>query len=93
MKTKVLIISQYYENYSDTDTPYWKPKGGADFSEDISWDQLMYNDENAIKAFKKICKDKSNSMAKYEYLEFKVCNPEHLDIDIDELIKEVENGI
>ena len=89
MKTKVLIITQYYENYSDTDTPYWKPKFGNDFSIDISWDQLTYNQENTIKAFKKICKDKSNSMVKYEYLDFKVCNPEHLDIDIDELIKEV----
>ena len=60
MKTKVLIISQYYENYSDTDTPYWKPKFSNDFSVDISWDTLMYRKEDVVKAFKKICKDKSN---------------------------------
>jgi len=27
----IRITAQYYENYSDNDTPYWKPKGGCDY--------------------------------------------------------------
>ncbi len=25
------IFTQYYENYSDSQTPHWKPKGGQTF--------------------------------------------------------------
>ena len=25
----ITIHAQYYENYSDTATPHWKPKGGG----------------------------------------------------------------
>ena len=28
MDCKIIINAQYYENYSDTDSPHWKPKGG-----------------------------------------------------------------
>jgi DNA-binding ferritin-like protein len=32
MKTLCQITAQYYENYSDTETPHWKPKGGQVFN-------------------------------------------------------------
>jgi len=31
MNCTVKVMAQYYENYSDTKTPYWKPKGGQEF--------------------------------------------------------------
>jgi hypothetical protein len=42
MNINVLVSAQYYENYSDTATPYWKPKGGVDFSFPVDSDLLMY---------------------------------------------------
>ncbi len=37
------IFTQYYENYSDTQTPHWKPKGGQTFIiKDIEGDMLIY---------------------------------------------------
>ncbi len=29
--SKLLIITQVYENYGDADNPYWKAKGGSDY--------------------------------------------------------------
>ena len=31
MNCTVKVMAQYFENYSDTKTPYWKPKGGQEF--------------------------------------------------------------
>jgi len=45
----ITIYTQYYENYSDTATPYWKPKGGQVFEiENIESDLIMYADDNFI---------------------------------------------
>ena len=39
------IFTQYYENYSDTQTPHWKPKGGQTFIiKDIEGDMITYCD-------------------------------------------------
>ena len=39
------ITTQYYENYSDSQTPHWKPKGGQTFIiKDIEGDMIMYCD-------------------------------------------------
>lgn len=29
--SKLLIITQVYENYGEADSPYWKAKGGCDY--------------------------------------------------------------
>lgn len=29
--SKLLITTQYMENYGDTENPHWKPKGGRDY--------------------------------------------------------------
>ena len=29
--SKLLIITQVYENYGTADEPHWKPKGGSDY--------------------------------------------------------------
>ena len=39
----ITIHTQYYENYSDTATPHWKPKGCQIFEiENILGDMIMY---------------------------------------------------
>jgi hypothetical protein len=48
MNINVLVSAQYYENYSDTATPYWKPKGGVDFSFPVDSDLLMYAPQGAL---------------------------------------------
>ena len=42
MMISILVSAQYYENYSDSQTPYWKPKGGVDFSFPVDSDLVMY---------------------------------------------------
>lgn len=32
---KLLICTQYYENYGSADVPYWKPKGGEEYFYDL----------------------------------------------------------
>jgi len=38
---KLVITTQYLENYSNTDTPYWKAKGGEVYVvRDLTWNQV-----------------------------------------------------
>ena len=48
MMCNVLVSAQYYENYSDTDVPYWKPKGGADFTFPVDSDLVTYAAHGAL---------------------------------------------
>ena len=45
MNCTVKVMAQYFENYSDTKTPYWKPKGGQEFQIVIDSDTILYSDE------------------------------------------------
>jgi len=70
----IRITAQYYENYSDTDTPYWKPKGGQVFViENASMDMVMYTNKDVlIEVLIKLVEKQSNEHSKYEYLEHEV---------------------
>ena len=73
MNINVLVSAQYYENYSDTATPYWKPKGGVDFSFPVDSDLLMYAPEGALEsALGRLVEAQSNGYARYEYLSHEV---------------------
>jgi hypothetical protein len=66
------ITTQYYENYSDTQTPHWKPKGGQTFIiKDIEGDMIMYCD-NLTEVCKNLVSAKSNEHAKYDYRDHEV---------------------
>ena len=85
------IFTQYYENYSDTQNPHWKPKGGQTFIiKDIEGDMVMYCDN-----LKEVCSNlisaKSNEHVKYEYREHEVDFMGDEEISIAELTKEIKD--
>ena len=69
----ILVSAQYYENYSDSKNPYWKPKGGADFSFPVDSELVMYlYEENLRKALIKMVEEQSNEYSRYEYIDHEV---------------------
>ena len=67
--TKLIIHTQYYENYSDTNTPHWKPKGGHEFViNEFDPSDLFYDEENSVNAIKSLVAKQSNDYEKFEYL-------------------------
>jgi hypothetical protein len=73
MMISVLVSAQYYENYSDNQTPYWKPKGGVDFSFPIDSDLVMYAYKEDLKvALIKLVEEQSNEYSRYEYIDHEV---------------------
>ena len=69
MKSKFLFLCQYFENYSDTENPYWKPKGGVQFVVYIGCDSMFYAENEVIKWFKEVVLPKHNNLCcKYEYV-------------------------
>lgn len=67
MKVQVNITAQYFENYSDTNTPHWKPKGGADFSVMADDDAFLYCEEQCVEVIKALLAERSNDGQRYEY--------------------------
>jgi hypothetical protein len=83
------ITTQYYENYSDTQTPHWKPKGGQTFIiKDIEGDMIMYCD-NLTEVCKNLVSAKSNEHAKYDYRDHEVDFIGDEEISVTELTKEI----
>jgi hypothetical protein len=73
MMISILVSAQYYENYSDSQTPYWKPKGGVDFSFPIDSDLVMYvYKEELREALIKMVEEQSNEHCRYEYIDHEV---------------------
>ena len=83
------ITTQYYENYSDSQTPHWKPKGGQTFIiKDIEGDMIMYCD-NLTEVCKNLVSAKSNEHAKYDYRDHEVDFIGDEEISVTELTKEI----
>ena len=69
----ILVSAQYYENYSDNQTPYWKPKGGVDFSFPVDSDLVMYIQKGVLEnALIKMVEEQSNEYSRYEYIDHEV---------------------
>jgi hypothetical protein len=89
MMISILVSAQYYENYSDSKNPYWKPKGGVDFSFPVDSDLVMWIYKEDLKiALMKMVEDQSNEYSRYEYIdhEVKFSKPivvEGLDIELE----------
>jgi hypothetical protein len=78
MMISILVSAQYYENYSDSKNPYWKPKGGADFSFPVDSDLAIYAYKEDLKnALMKMVEEQGNEYSRYEYIshEFKFSDP------------------
>jgi hypothetical protein len=91
MMISILVSAQYYENYSDSDKPYWKPKGGVDFSFPVDSDLVMWIYKEDLKvALMKMVEEQSNEYSLYEYIshEVKFGKPivvEGLDIELGKM--------
>jgi hypothetical protein len=73
MMISILVSAQYYENYSDSKNPYWKPKGGADFSFPVDSDLVMYAYKEDLKnALMKMVEEQGNEYSRYEYIDHEV---------------------
>jgi hypothetical protein len=73
MMISILVSAQYYENYSDNQTPYWKPKGGVDFSFPVDSDLVMYAYKEELReALIKMVEEQSNEYSRYEYIDHEV---------------------
>jgi hypothetical protein len=78
MMISILVSAQYYENYSDSKNPYWKPKGGADFSFPVDSDLAIYACKEDLKnSLMKMVEEQGNEYSRYEYIshEFKFSDP------------------
>lgn len=71
MKCTIKVMAQYHENYSDTNTPYWKPKGGQEFQIVMDSDIVMYSN-NLVNHLTDIVSSQSDEHNKYSYLEHDV---------------------
>lgn len=64
------IIAQLFENYSDTDTPYWKPKGGLEYTAQVSDSMRMWASNDDIKELAiELLAAESNNHERVEYIE------------------------
>ena len=88
MDVTIRISAQYYENYSDTDTPYWKPKGGHEFTIKADADTILYTyDSNLKEILSKMVADESDSHNKYEYIDHEVIFFEPTELSNDKFEK------
>ncbi len=88
MDVTIRISAQYYENYSDTDTPYWKPKGGHEFTIKADADTIFYTyDSNLKEILSKMVADESDSHNKYEYIDHEVIFFEATELSNDKFEK------
>ena len=80
MQIQIKVLCQYFENYSDTSKPYWKPKGGWNFCFDVDMDDWFYSQEEIKKWFtEEILVKQSNDMVRFETLEWEIFKtPEHV---------------
>ena len=92
MMCTIQVIAQYYENYSDTTTPYWKPKGGVDFHFPLDADTAFNIPPKVlVEALTKMVEERSNDYSRYEYLEHEVkfSNPIVVEGLHEQLMKEL----
>jgi len=69
MMINILVSAQYYENYNTTGegAPYWKPKGGVDFSFPIDSDLVLNIPSKMLAdALTNMVEEQSNEYSRYE---------------------------
>ena len=89
MNCTVKVMAQYFENYSDTNTPYWKPKGGQEFQIVIDSDTILYSNELKNHLTEMVAAQ-SNEHFKYEYIEHDVEFKKPIVLDSTELESLIE---
>jgi hypothetical protein len=91
MKADIRITAQYYENYSDNDTPYWKPKGGTEFIiKGVDPNPVMFAAPGEVeKAIENLLYEHSNSHAKYTLIDWEFIFSEPIELDKDNFLWEM----
>ena len=73
MMCNIQVTAQYYENYSDSNIPYWKPKGAVDFQFPVNSDVVFYTPQDVLEmALIKMVEEQSNECSLYHYLSHEV---------------------
>ena len=68
---KILVNTQYYENYAAHEGgEHWKPKGGHTFQIEMDADLLLYTDPREV--FGKMLESQSNDLERFTYLEYEI---------------------
>ena len=94
-KIKIIISSQYWENYAVGpegfyDEPYWKPKGGHEFSVEVDSDVLLYGEEQIEKVLSKMVREESTIAEKFEYRGYEIQWGEPTPLDSKEFQSKLE---
>ena len=82
--TLVRITAQYYENYGSAESPYWKPKGGQEFTVRVDTDSIFYGMKDIELVAAHMLSDRSNEYVRYEVISVEpiFCEPIALDVDV-----------
>ena len=91
----IRVTAQYYENYSDNDTPYWKPKGGTEFIiRNIEPDPVMYAAPGETDSAIQILLDEhSNHHSKYTLIDWEFIFAKPIELDADAFLFEMGIGM
>ena len=91
----IRVTAQYEENYSDSATPYWKPKGGVEFIiRDIEPDPIMYAAPGeADSAIQILLDERSNIMCKYTLIDWEFIFAKPVELDADAFLFEMGIGM
>jgi len=76
MKSKVIVYTQFYENYNVGpdgfgEVPHWKPKGGHEFEIEIDSDCVFYCD-NVEEIFCEMVSNHNSVAEKFEYISHEI---------------------
>lgn len=80
------ITAQYYENYSDSETPHWKPKGSHLFTLMVDSDDFCYAEDVCISTIMEMLKSVCTFHERFEYVSHELIfqKPTELNSDVFE---------
>ena len=68
---KILVHTQYYENYGFHEGgEHWKPKGGHTFQIEMDADLLMYTDP--VEVFSKMVESQNSDLERFKYVDHEI---------------------
>ena len=70
MKSTVVVLAQYHENYGSVENPSWKAKGSAHFKFEIDSDLFLYS--NPKRTISELVTRQGNEMCQYRYIEHEI---------------------
>jgi len=76
MKSLVQITTQYFENYGDIDSPFWKAKGIHKFNLLADSDLFFYNEQQCVEAIELMLFEQSNDHERYMYISHELIHSE-----------------